>query len=99
MPDTVVVPTLKPEDLARLRTLTLQDVMQSLSPEKVNRKVIGFFNGHKKLHLREIPPEVRDDQHWLITIVAYAHHPQVSYGLEVVDGDAFGYGRVPDRAL
>ncbi len=86
-PDTVVLPTLHPEELAALRALTMKDVAQAFSPAKVDRKVSGFFNGHKKLHLREIPPEIRADLHWLTTIIAYAHHPEVNYGLQVVDGD------------
>jgi hypothetical protein len=98
MPDTVVLPTLHPEDLASLRALTMKDVAQAFSPDKVNRKVIGFFNGHKKLHITEIPADVRNDLHWLTTIVAYAHHPEVAYGLEVVSGEPVemgGYRVVP----
>ena len=97
-PDTVVLPTLHPEDLASLRALTMKDVTQAFSPDKVNRKVIGFFNGHKKLHITEIPADVRNDLHWLTTIVAYAHHPEVAYGLEVVSGEPVemgGYRVVP----
>ena len=86
-PDDIILPTLRPEDLLALHAATMQDVTQAFSPEKVNRKVIGFFNGHKRLHLTEIPTDVRHDLHWLTTIIAYAHHPEVSYGLEVVDGE------------
>jgi hypothetical protein len=93
MPDTVVLPSLTPEDLASLHALTMKDVTQAFSPEKVNRKVIGFFNGHKKLHVTEIPSDVRTDLHWLTTIVAYAHHPEVSYGLEVVGGEPVNMGK------
>lgn len=92
LPDEVVLPTLQPEDLVSLRALTMQDVTQAFSPEKVNRKVIGFFNGHKKLHVTEIPTEVRADLHWLTTIVAYAHHPEVAYGLELVGGEPVDMG-------
>ena len=91
-PDTVVLPTLNPEDLASLLALTMKDVTQAFSPDKVNRKVIGFFNGHKKLHITEIPADVLTDLHWLTTIVAYAHHPEVSYGLEVVAGEPVEMG-------
>ena len=70
----------------------MKDVTQAFSPEKVNRKVIGFFNGHKKLHITEIPADVLTDLHWLTTIVAYAHHPEVAYGLEVVDGEPVEMG-------
>lgn len=92
MPDSVILPTLQPEDIITLRALTLQDVTQALSPEKVNRKVLGFFNGHKRLHITEIPGEVSTDLHWLTTIVAYAHHPEVAYGLEMVEGEPVEMG-------
>ena len=89
-PDAIVVPTLHPDDFAALHALTMQDVTQAFSPEKVNRKVLGFFNGHKRMSIAEIP--VRDDLHWLTTIIAYAHHPEVSYGLEVGDGEPVQVG-------
>jgi hypothetical protein len=92
MPDTVVLPTLNPADLASLRNLTMKDVTQALSPEKVNRKVLGFFNGHKKLHITEIPTDVSGDLHWLTTILAYAHHPEVAYGLEMTEGELVDMG-------
>jgi len=92
MPDTVVLPTLNPADLASLRNLTMKDVTQAFSPEKVNRKVLGFFNGHKKLHITEIPTDVSGDLRWLTTILAYAHHPEVAYGLEVTDGELVDMG-------
>jgi hypothetical protein len=91
-PDSVILPTLHPEDLASLRALTVKDVTQAFSPDKVNRKVLGFFNGHKKLHISEIPSEVSTDLHWLTTILAYAHHPEVAYGLEVTDGEPVDMG-------
>ncbi len=90
-PDSIIVPVLHPDDFAALHALTMQDVIQAFSPEKVNRKVLGFFNGHKRMSITEIP--VRDDLHWLTTIIAYAHHPEVSYGLEVVEGEAVQVGQ------
>ncbi len=92
-PDTIVVPTLHPDDFAALHALTMQDVTQAFSPDKVNRKVLGFFNGHKRLSIQEIPCAVRDDLHWFTTIIAYAHHPEVSYGLEVSEGEAVKVGQ------
>lgn len=89
-PDSVVVPVLPPEEFAALHALTMQDVTQAFSPEKVNRKVLGFFNGHKRLPVTELP--IRDDLHWLTTIIAYAHHPEVSYGLEVREGEPVQVG-------
>jgi hypothetical protein len=92
MPDSVILHTLQPEDIVSLRALTLKDVTQAFSPEKVNRKVIGFFNGHKRLHITEVPEEVCNDLHWLTTIIAYAHHPEVAYGLEMVEGEPVEMG-------
>lgn len=91
-PDTIIVPILHPEDLASLRALTMKDVTQAFSPDKVNRKVLGFFNGHKKMCITELPREISTDLHWLTTIVAYAHHPEVSYGLEITDGEPVDMG-------
>jgi hypothetical protein len=91
-PDSVILPTLTPEEFADLHALTMKDVTQAFSPEKVNRRVIGFFNGHKRLNVTEIPTDVRTDLHWLTTIVAYAHHPEVAYGLEVVAGEPIDMG-------
>ncbi len=86
-PDNIIIPILNPDDFLTLRAATMQDVTQAFSPEKVNRKVIGFFNGHKRMPIAEIPSEVRHDMHWLTTIIAYAHHPEVAYGLEPVAGE------------
>ncbi|MBI3166920.1 MAG: hypothetical protein HYZ22_00470 [Chloroflexi bacterium] len=90
-PDSIIIPTLHPDDFAALHALTMQDVTQAFSPEKVNRKVLGFFNGHKRMPIAEIP--IREDLHWLTTIIAYAHHPEVSYGIEVVEGEAVRVGQ------
>jgi hypothetical protein len=91
-PDDIILPTLHPDDLFALHAATMQDVTQAFSPDKVNRKVLGFFNGHKRLNIIEIPIEIRGDLHWLTTIIAYAHHPEVSYGLEVVTGEPVRVG-------
>ena len=52
--------------------------------------MLGFFNGYKRLPVTALP--VRDDLHWLTTIIAYAHHPEVSYGLELANGEAVAIG-------
>jgi hypothetical protein len=98
VPNNILSLVLTPSDLAALHADTLRDVTQAFSPEKVNRKVLGFFNGHKRLPINEIPCDIRDDLHWLTTIIAYAHHPEVSYGLEVNSGEPVevgGYRVVP----
>lgn len=91
-PDEIVLPTLQPDEFLSLRAAMLQDVAQAFSPEKVNRKVLGFFNGHQRLNVAELPRDVLDDLHWLTTIIAYAHHPDVSYGLAVAEGEPVEVG-------
>jgi hypothetical protein len=91
-PDDVILPTLQPDELIALRTVVMQDVTQAFSPEKVNRKVLGFFNGHQRLNVTELPHELLCDLHWLTTIIAYAHHPEVSYGLVAVEGEPVQVG-------
>ncbi len=91
-PEKILLPLLAPADLAALRAATLLDVTQALTPAKVNRTVLAFFNGHPHLHLTEIPEHILTDMHWFTTIIAYAHHPEVSYGLEPVDGDPVEVG-------
>jgi hypothetical protein len=92
IPETVTLPTLHPDDLATLCAQTMKDVTQAFSPEKVNRKVLRFFNGHKKLHISEIPDDITSDLQWLTTILAYAHHPEVAYGLEITAGEPVDMG-------
>jgi hypothetical protein len=91
-PNDVVPPTLQPDKLIALRAVVMQDVTQAFSPEKVNRRVLGFFNGHQRLNVTELPRELLDDLHWLTTIIAYAHHPEVSYGLDVTEGEPVQVG-------
>jgi hypothetical protein len=83
---------LAPSDLALLRADTLRDVTQAFSPDKVNRKVLGMFGKSQRLPVTQIPDEARDDLHWLTTIIADAHHPDVEYGLKIVEGEAVSLG-------
>lgn len=92
MPECVIKPTLRPEELASLNALTMKDVLQALSPAKVDRKVLICFNGNKTLHVSELPAEITGDLRWFTTILAYAHHPEVSYGVEMVGGEAVDMG-------
>jgi len=70
----------------------MQDVTQALTPAKINHYVMGFLNGHRILHVNELPTEVTADLHWLTTIIAYGHHPDVAYGVEIVEGDPVELG-------
>ncbi len=88
----ILSPILAPSDLALLRADTMRDVTQAFSPDKVNRKVLGLFGKSQRLPVTQFPDDVRDDLHWLTTIIAYAHHPDVEYGLEIMQGDAVSLG-------
>jgi len=91
-PAKVIRPVLQPSELAELRAVTLQDITQALTPAKVNRTVLSFFNGHPNLHVTELPATVLEDIQWLTTIIAYAHHPEVNYGVENTDGEPVDVG-------
>jgi hypothetical protein len=91
-PAVIVSPALLPGELAALRSATLQDVTQALTPDKINRYVLGFFNGHRALHVTDLPAEVTGDLHRLTTIIAYADHPEVKYGIELADGEPVEIG-------
>ena len=91
-PAAIAAPALLPGELAALRSATLQDVTQALTPDKINRYVLGFFNGHRALHVAELPAEVTGDLHRFTTIIAYANHPEVKYGIELTDGDPVEIG-------
>jgi hypothetical protein len=62
-PEKIILPLLAPADLAALRAATLLDVTQALTPAKVNRTVLAFFNGHPHLHITEIPAHILTDMH------------------------------------
>lgn len=92
VPNNILSPILAPSDLALLRADTMRDVTQAFSPDKVNRKVLGLFGKSQRLPVTQFPDDLRDDLHWLTTIIAYAHHPDVEYGLEITQGDAVALG-------
>ncbi len=91
-PEEILLTTLQPDELLSLRSMVMQDITQAFSPEKVNRRVLGFFNGHQRLRVSELPTDVLNDLHWLTTIIAYAHHPDVTYGLVVSGGEPVKIG-------
>ena len=88
----VFAPALTPNEFAALRSATLQDVAQALTPDKVNRYVLSFFNGHSAIHVSDLPPDLLDDLPRLTTIIAYSHHPEIKYGVAVVGGDPIEIG-------
>jgi hypothetical protein len=75
-----------------LRAATLQEITQSMTPDKINRFVCQFFNGHRRLHVTELPPDALSDVPRLIYAMAFSYHPDVNYGLEVTAGEPVQIG-------
>jgi hypothetical protein len=88
----IIAPALTLSELAELRSTTLQDVTQALTPDKLNRYVLSFFNGHAAIHVNDLPPELLNDLQRLTTIIAYGHHPEVKYGVASVAGEPIEIG-------
>jgi hypothetical protein len=86
-PEAIRSPALHPLDVATLRAATLQELAQSLTPDKINRFVCQFFNGHRRIRVTELPPEALADVPRLIYAMAFSYHPDVNYGLEVTSGE------------
>jgi hypothetical protein len=91
---------LDPADVRALRAVTLQELGQSITPAKIRRFVAQFFNGHKAIHIRDLPPEVfakAEDLPWLVYTIAYGNHPEVDYDLEPLPGEPVTLGLVRVR--
>ena len=87
VPEPIIMPLLDPDDEDVLRALTLQAISKTITPEKVNGYVKGLFNGHRRLHVRDLPSDLFDDLPWFITVVAYGNHPDTDYGVEPLPGE------------
>lgn len=92
MPEPVVLPLLDPDDADALRALTLDEISQVITPDRVNGYVQGLFNGHRRIHVQDLPAELFDDLPWLIYVVAYGNHPDTRYGLEPLPGEPLRLG-------
>jgi hypothetical protein len=92
VPDLVTMPLLDPGDADALRALTLQEISQTITPDKINSYVTGLFNGHRRLHVRDLPADLFDDLPWFIYIVAYGNHPDTEYGIEPLPGEPVPLG-------
>lgn len=96
-PNPVVAPILDPATIRRLQAATLQDIGNTITPAKIQHFVNQFFNGHRTLHLRDIPAETfagEADLPWLIYTIAYGNHPDVDYNLEPLPGEPVTLGKV-----
>ena len=91
---------LDPADVRALRAVTLQELGQAITPAKIRRFVAGFFNGHRAIHIRDLPPTAfakAEDLPWLIYTIAYGNHPEVDYELEPLPGEPVALGMVRVR--
>jgi hypothetical protein len=91
---------LDPSDVQALRAITLQELGLAITPAKIQRFVGQFFNGHRVIHIRDLPPhafEKEEDLPWLIYTIAYGNHPEVNYGVEPLPGEAVELGLVRVR--
>jgi hypothetical protein len=96
-PAPVVASALDPADLLALRAVTLQELGLAITPAKIQNFVGQFFNGHRVIHVRDLPPhtfEEEKDLPWLIYTIAYGNHPEVSYDVEPLPGDPVEMGMV-----
>lgn len=87
VPQPVIMPLLDPGDVDTLRALTLQEISQTITPDKVNGYVKALFNSHRVLHVSELPANLFDDLPWFIYVVAYGNHPDTEYDIEPLPGE------------
>jgi hypothetical protein len=100
VPAPVISPVLDPSDMRALRAITIQELGQSITPAKIQSFVGQFFNGHRTLHVCDLPPEAfgkEEDLPWLIYTIAYGNHPEVNYGIEPLPGEPVALGLVRVR--
>jgi hypothetical protein len=99
-PAPLLSPVLDPADVRTLRAVTLQELGQAITPAKIQGFVGQFFNGHRAIHVRDLPPEAfekEEDLPWLIYTIAYGNHPEVNYDLEPLPGEPVALGPVRVR--
>jgi hypothetical protein len=96
-PQPIVLPLLDPATARTLHAATLQQLGAAITPAKIQAFVNQFFNGHRTLHISELPPEAfatPEKLPWLIYTVAYGNHPEVNYDLEPLEGEPVELGPV-----
>jgi len=99
-PAPVIAPVLDPSDVWALRAVTLQELGQAITPAKIQHFVGQFFNGHRTIHIRDLPRDAferEEDLPWLIYTIAYGNHPEVDYGIEPLPGEPVELGLVRVR--
>jgi len=99
-PEPIVLPVLDAATARTLRAATLHDLGMAITPAKIQSFVGQFFNGHRTLHVSELPPEAfekEEDLPWLVYTIAYGNHPEVNYELEPLPGEPVALGTVRVR--
>ncbi|MBI1876981.1 MAG: hypothetical protein HYR94_01870, partial [Chloroflexi bacterium] len=96
-PEPIIIPILDPATARTLHAATLQQLGAAITPAKIQAFVNQFFNGHRTLHVRDLPPAAfaaPEDLPWLIYTVAFGNHPEVNYNLEPLEGEPVDLGPV-----
>lgn len=96
-PQPVILPVLDAATARTLQATTMQDLGLVITPAKIQTFVGQFFNGHRTLHIRDLPPDAfarEEDLPWLVYTIAYGNHPEVNYNLEPLDGEPVALGPV-----
>ncbi len=96
-PAPVAPAVLDPEAVRAIRAETLNALGQTITPAKIQHFVAQFFNGHRTLHVSELPPDAfatPEDLPWLIYTIAYGNHPEVRYDVEPLPGEPVELGLV-----
>jgi hypothetical protein len=99
-PSPVATALLDPSDAQALRAVALQEMGLAITPARIRRFVGQFFNGHRTLHVQDLPPDAfagEEGLSWLIYTIAYGNHPEVNYGLEPLPGEPIELGLVQVR--
>ncbi len=99
-PERVISPVLDPATARMLRAASLEDLGATITPAKIQSFVNQFFNGHRTLHVSDLPSEAfetEEDLPWLIYTIAFGNHPEVNYELEPLPGEPVPLGMVRVR--
>lgn len=96
-PRPVIAPLLDPDTARTLSAAALRDLGAAITPAKIQAFVGRFFNGHRCLHVTDLPAETfarEEDLPWLVYTIAYGNHPEVNYNLEPLPGEPICLGPV-----
>ncbi len=89
-PAPVAASILDPADILAIRAAAMDEMGQVITPAKIRSFVDGFFNGHRAVHIRDLPAGAfsgADGLPWLIYTIAYGSHPEVHYDVQPTPGE------------